>query len=553
MKKRKLFKKVFALLMATMMLASLTACSEKPATDKTSEGDADKAATGEKDTAGGDQETQPATEDELFGDETTIRVMLWDRGNAAPGTTTEDNALTKWIQEQVKELYNINVEYVSVPRSESDNKLNIMMSGGTAPDIVFTYDQTMYYNYANSGALHELSESYAKFGGNIASFGKEAQPIAMIGDERFAVMKQRGTESARHLSYIRKDWLDELGMDLPTTKEELGDYLYAVKDNKLGGDDTIPWAMSGRTDTEKMYLNFVGSYVELPTDRDAYIYNEAYMAVAPGSKDGLKVLNTWYNDGLINKDFAIDRAEDVYKANVANGKVGFLLDDVTNTHSSFEVLNNALGKETFVPVQCFDLPDGSYRLPFEYRHAMFVMIPSSTDDSKVDACMKYLNWMADPEVAVNIRYTPEHTVDANGVAIEPSEEVKNEKGYPGTCDDLGIMNLNFPWANDIETLSQVDFANQATEWASLDWYRNYYKMRVESPNKFRFPIYSFITEDEQTYGANIKTSMVEFVYTVITAPADKFNETYEAGYQELVNAGLQKILDGRADYYDSIN
>ena len=57
--------------------------------------------------------------------------MAWDRGNAAPGTTTENNALTKWIQEQVKELYNINVEYVSVPRSESDDKLNIMMSGGT--------------------------------------------------------------------------------------------------------------------------------------------------------------------------------------------------------------------------------------------------------------------------------------------------------------------------------------------------------------------------------------------------------------------------------------
>ena len=41
--------------------------------------------------------------------------MAWDRGNAAPGTTTENNALTQWIQEQVKELYNINVEYVSVP------------------------------------------------------------------------------------------------------------------------------------------------------------------------------------------------------------------------------------------------------------------------------------------------------------------------------------------------------------------------------------------------------------------------------------------------------
>lgn len=551
--KKELLKKLVALLMATMMLASIAGCEKKDTTDNTGQGATDKVTTEETKKPDDNQTTQPVAEDELFGEETTIRVMIWDRGNAAPGTTTEDNALTKWIQGQVKEKFNINVEYVSVPRSDSDNKLNIMMSGGTAPDIVLTYDQTLYYNYANSGALHELSDSYAKFGSNIDTYGKEAQPIALIDNQRFAVMKQRGTESARHISYIRKDWLDELKMEMPTTKEELGKYLYAVKENNLGGANTIPWAMGGRTDTEKMYLNFLGSYVDLPTEREAYIYNEAYMAIAPGSKDGLKVLNTWYNDGLITKDFPIDTSEDVYKANIANGSVGFLLDDVSNAHASFEVLNNSLGKETFVPIQTFDLPDGSYRLPFEYRHAMFVMIPSSTDKSKIDACMKYLNWMTEPEVAKNIRFTPEHTVDDNGVAIEPSEQVKNEKGYPGTCDDYGIMNLNYDWVNDIEVLSQVDFKNQPTPWATIEWYKSYYEMRVKSPYKFRFPVYSFITEDEQTFGPNIKTSMVEFVYRVINAPADKFEETYEAGYKELVNAGLQKILDGRAEFYDSMN
>lgn len=166
--------------------------------------------------------------------------MAWDRGNAAPGTTTENNALTQWIQEQVKELYNINVEYVSVPRSESDDKLNIMMSGGTAPDIVFTYDQTLFYSYANSGALHELTDVYNQYGSNIQKFCAEAQDISVMEDKKYAVMKQRGTEEPRHMAYIRKDWLDELGMEMPTTKEELGKYLYAVKEKNLGGDTTIP-------------------------------------------------------------------------------------------------------------------------------------------------------------------------------------------------------------------------------------------------------------------------------------------------------------------------
>ena len=485
-----------------------------------------------------------------FEDEVTIRVMLWDRGNAAPGTTTENNALTQWLKDQMKENYNINVEYVAVPRSSSDDNLNIMMAGGTAPDIVFTYDQALFYNFAANGALADLTEVYSKYGANIAEYCAEAQGIGEVNGTRYAVMKQRGTEQPRHMGYIRQDWLDELGMEVPKTKEELGEYLYAVKEKKLGGDKTVPWAMSGRADTEKNYLNFVGSYVTLENDRDAYIYNEAYMAVTPGSKDGLKQLNQWYNDGLITTDFPTDTTEDVMKADVANGRAGFVLDDLTQSWDSFKVLNTEVGHETFVPLYCFDLPDGTYRNPFEYRYAMFVMVPSTTKDEKLDACMMYLNWLADPENAKLVRYTPDLIEDENGVAIEPAQEVKDEKGYPGTCDDLCIMNLNFDWVNDPEVLAQTDFENQSPEWATLEWYQNFYTMRME--NLFRFPTYGYISEDEQTFGADIKTRMIEFVYTVVCCPADQFEATYESGYNELVNAGLQKILDARAAYYDSL-
>ena len=541
--KRKMFKKTLAAALALAMVA-VTGCSGSSTTTTTTTD----TQTTTSETAGTGTDTAAATED-LYGDEITIRVMVWDRGNAASGTTTEDNALTAWIQEQVKELYNINVEYVSVPRSESNDKLNIMMSGGTAPDIVFTYDQALFYNYASSGALNNLSEVYEKYGQNIAEYCGEAQDgVGDLEDGKYAVMKQRGTESARHVAYIRQDWLDELGMSIPTTKEELGEYLYAVKDAGLG----IPWAMSGRQDTEKMYLNFVGSYVDLESDRDAYIYSEAYMAVAPGSKDGLQQLNTWYNDGLITQDFPTDTSEDVYLADVANGNAGFVLDDATHIWDSIAVLNTTLGTQpTWVPVNCFETSDGSYRNPFEYRHAMFVMIPSTADEATTIACMKYLNWMADPEVAVQIRYTPDLTYDDNGVAVEPSSDEKESKGYPGTCDDLCIMNLNFDWVNDFDVLAQSNYDNQEQDWASVEWYQNYYE--TSSVGKFRFPTYGAISDDESTYGTDVEQRMIEFVYNCICAPADQFETVYTNGYEELVNAGLQKILDARAEYYDSIN
>lgn len=552
MLKRNLIKKSFAVLLAAAMTMGMAACggSGNPSSPSGSSSDSGSESESPKDeeneaAQSGEADGGTASADDLFGDEVTIRVMVWDRGNAAPGTTTENNTLTQYIKDQVKEKFNINVEYVSVPRSGSDDTLNIMMTGGQAPDIVFTYDQALYYNYASSGALTDLTDAYAKYGSDIAKFCGEAQGIGEDGGKRFAVMKQRGTESARHISYIRQDWLDELNMEIPTTKEQLGEYLYAVKEKGLG----TPWGMSGRGDTEKMYLNFVGSYVPLEDERKAYIYNENYMAVAPEAKEGLKILNQWYNDGLITQEFPTDTSEDAFLADVSNGKIGFTLDDATHMWDPTQVLNNAVGHETFVPVMCFDLPDGSYRTPFEFRHGMFVMVPSASSD-KAEACMKYLNWMADPAVAVNIRYTPDHEMDERGVALDLSEDVRNEKGYPGTADDLSIVNENFDWVNDYDLMSEVMYDTRTSDWVTAEWFKKYFE--VSNTGKYIFPSYGYISEDEQTYGADVKSRMINFVYTCICCPADQFETTYESGYNELVNAGLQKILDARAAYYDSL-
>ncbi len=43
----------------------------------------------------------------------------------------------------------LQVEFVAVPRSTSEDVLTTMMTGGNAPDIIFSYDQNVFLNYAN--------------------------------------------------------------------------------------------------------------------------------------------------------------------------------------------------------------------------------------------------------------------------------------------------------------------------------------------------------------------------------------------------------------------
>lgn len=498
----------------------------------------------------GGETAAPAAAGEEKGEEVTIKVMVWDRGNAAPGTTAENNTLTDWIKTNVKEKYNINVEYVSVPRSSSDDKVNIMMAGGNAPDIIFTYSQNLFNNFAQNGGLADLTAAYEAYGVNLKQYQGEIQSMGIFDGKQYGILKQRGLEMPRHLGYIRQDWLDALGMEVPKTKEELGAYLTAVKEQNPGGvDKVIPWAMSGRADTEKGYLSFIGSYVTFADDKDAYVYNEAYTAVAPGAVDGIRQLNEWYNAGLISQDFATDTTEDIYKAQVSAGNVGFFVDDTGGTSWDLcSVLYNAVGGTAFVPVQCFDLPDGSYRSVFEPRYGMYIMVPKTSED-KVDACVKYLDWMSDPEVAENISYTPEHGKDDAGVPISLTESERFEKGYPGTLDDLSIVNGSLEWMDNKDSVVSYWITSQSAPWEGEEWFSNYYDVMNEG--KFRYPTYPYISQDEADYGQNVQNMMIEYVYRLISCPTDQFDSLQQAEYDNLVNAGLQKILDARAEYYDA--
>lgn len=538
MRKTNLWKRCAAVLMAA---ALVTGCSSGGGSTPTT--------TGGTTAAAGDGSTTAAAAAEEKGEEVTIKVMVWDRGNAAPGTTSENNALTDWIKQQVKEKYNINVEYISVPRSSSDDKINIMMSGGSAPDIIFTYDQSIFNNFAVNGGLADLSEAYDKYGADIEKNVGEAQNMGQMDGKRFAVMKMRGVEAPRHTAYIRQDWLDALGMEMPKTKDELFAYLEAVKEKNPGGvDNVIPWAMSGRNDTEKGYLNFIGSYVNLEGEKDAYVYNEAYMTVAPGAVDGIKKLNELYNKGLLSKDFATDTTEDIYKAQVSAGNVGFVLDDSTRIFDYLRVLNPTIGHSTFTPIQCFDLADGSYRTPFEPRFGMFIMVPKASE-KKVDACIKYLNWQADPEVAENIGFTPDHVRDELGVPVSLTEEELFAKGYPGTADDLTIVTAALEYTTKKESV--VGQWAKTNTWEEESWFEKVYDVRNEG--KFRFPTYSYISEAEANYGQNVKNLMIEYVYKLVSCPTENFDAMQQTEYANLVNAGLQKILDARAEYYDGLN
>jgi putative aldouronate transport system substrate-binding protein len=519
---KKNFKKVLSSVLAMSMAATMmTACGSSSSDSKDAAADTTKEGT----------TTSSTTSEEP----TEISVMVWDRGSAAPGTSNEDNPLTKWIQDQVLKDCNVKVNYVAVPRSGSDDKLNVMMAGGNAPDVVFTYSAGLFGDYTKNEGVADLTASLAAYGENITKTIGDIQYMGQYEKKQYAIMKRRGFQIPRHISYIRKDWLDALGMEVPKTKEDLIKYLYAVKEKNPGNvDKVIPWAMGGSTDTEKFYLHFLESYVPAKlSDKDAYIYSENFIAFADGALNGLKELNKLYNDGIISPDFAVDTTTETFKADVSAGKVGFMLDDSTAYFDFAATLKAAVPNADFVPVNCFDLDDGSYRNPTEPLFGMYIMVPATSKD-KTDAVVKYLNWLADPTNAENVSFT----TDADRTA----------KGYPQNSADYCIVNDHFAYVDTKDGMVSSWASGANAEWMTKDWATNLYD--VVTTNQFLYPTAPVVLESETTYKANLDTAAIGYVYNLITCSPDEFDSVQQSEYKKLVDAGLEKVFEERAAYYD---
>lgn len=88
------------------------------------------------------------------GERVTLKVEVFDRGNSPSPHTITNNYLTKFVQEKFGDPNNIDVQFVPVQRSEETTKLNVLMaSASDVPDIVFVYDSSVFYRYAQQGDL----------------------------------------------------------------------------------------------------------------------------------------------------------------------------------------------------------------------------------------------------------------------------------------------------------------------------------------------------------------------------------------------------------------
>lgn len=470
-----------------------------------------------------------------------IEVMVYERGKEfISGMSTTDNVLTRWINEQLEPL-GVHVTYVPIPRSGADDKVNLMLAGNEAPDVIMTYDQQRVSTYASQGGLVNLGDYLDRLDPDFVSRFQEQIDWVKMDGELWCLPRIFEIYGKSHLTMIRQDLVEELGMEMPTDRDQLIEFLYAVKEKY---PDITPYGMSGEV-TDDKFFNFLLSYTSRENERDNYIYEPTFTIILkPGAKEGLRQLNQFVLDGIIDPEFALDTDGTKYEQNIANGKYAFLMGNNNTWLDAYETSQNR--NYHMVCANVLKNADGTYEYPSSDPVSNYVYVPKASED-KIDAIMTYLGWISKYENALNVEYGIEgvnYEMEDGKPVITLTKEEADAIGMPESRSDLDMLWRGFDFGNEAR-LAQQQVAHPSTPEDVLQsyldgMYNDYYDKCI---------INGALKSDE--YVPLLQTLIVEFAFKCMTAPEGQFDAVYEQEYQVLLDNHLQEVLDERAEWYDA--
>ncbi len=245
----------------------------------------------------------------VFADEDvqTAPAVFVVRSNSNRENKTDNQT----IHDMMEELSGIDFEVVVVSEENWDEKINVMLASGEEFDTLnLTASSGRWAAYAENGSIQPWGDLLEQYAPHI---------MAMIPEEAWQSCKDaNGSIWAipRHESFtsggvpsLRTDWLEILGMDMPTTLAELEAYFEGVMTTDMNGngvtDDEIPYVpyyqslygplhgyylgTNGACDNDDHYLAEDGTVMPW------YMHPNAYTMAAKAGE--------WYQKGYINQDY----------------------------------------------------------------------------------------------------------------------------------------------------------------------------------------------------------------------------------------------------------
>lgn len=258
-------------------------------------------------------------------------------GKYFEGESLNDNVLTRWGVDNLG--IKIETTLLGGDADQYNNKLRLALTGAEKlPDIIPVYDTMLMNDLIQSGRVKEVTEDIKNYMPERLKEIYKQYPTTfnpVIQDGKVYGMAISPVLTEGQVMLIRQDWLDNLGLQAPTTIEEFEQVIAAFTNDDPDGNnknDTYGFTFSGKdtyntgwvSDPIMIFSAFTGKHLPSKWQLDEESGKLVYGSIHEGNKEALATLRDWYSKGYLNKELATQGAWDAI-ADFTEGKAGIIV------------------------------------------------------------------------------------------------------------------------------------------------------------------------------------------------------------------------------------
>lgn len=256
-----------------------------------------------------------------------------NNSNLPKGDTYEDNGYTRYLKKQ------LNIQNKDVfEAGENDNyqeTVSMTIASRELPDVMVVNDMDMLQLLVDNDLIEDLTQVYedctsSRIKDIYNSYGGEILDNVTF-DGKLMALPETNIDDGPSLCWLRKDWMDKLGLDAPETVEDVENIVHEFVQKDPGGNgkgETVGLVcddeLTGGCGYSYEYQNDIifASFGAFPKQ---WIYNKdgevVYGSVQNEAKAALGKLRKMYQQGTLDNNFLMRESSNIIEL-IVSGKCG---------------------------------------------------------------------------------------------------------------------------------------------------------------------------------------------------------------------------------------
>lgn len=398
----------------------------------------------------GDPESSPSNSTPPSSGNQKIKLEVMQSASGLPSPDKD------FVKKELDQALNIDLVMNAYGSADDyQNQLNVRMASGNLPDL-FGVNKAQIQQYQKQNLLLDLTPYLESDLQPVLDFiGEETVKKGMVDGKVYAIPKAPGIPSTT--IWIRKDWLDNLKLEIPQTIEQFFEVARAFTEDdpdQNGVNDTIGYTGGSLSTFAPLYGSFGTVNPGEFFVKDGELINSLY---DPAMKEALTFFHELMSAGVVDPEIMANSGF-LHQEKAIKGQAGMLFIDWANISKDeiVEQIHTVNPNAEWIPLETPEGPGGAYANSWDIGNAgaMFAIPRTLENDSeKLSKVFELLNYVSTGEGSLLVQFGLEgRHFNIEGDQVVATELMGEEAGYTWLYQFTGRPEMEY---------LQVKFERQA--------------------------------------------------------------------------------------------